>query len=87
MTEITEFEELKMKLKELLKILPDKADATFEIIEETYPTGILVKDILATYPRSAEYEVILLDAGISIHDGKDIPTLCIEVSNTPKQPT
>ena len=38
-----------MKLKELLKILPDKADATFEIVEETYPTGILVKNILATY--------------------------------------
>lgn len=72
---------MKMKLKELLKILPAKADATFEIVEETYPTGILVKDILATYPRAADYEVTLLDAGIATYDGKDIPTLCIEVSN------
>ncbi|WP_211197106.1 hypothetical protein, partial [Enterococcus mundtii] len=78
---IAESEEMKMKLKELLRILPDKADATFEIVEETYPTGILVKNILATYPRAAEYEVIQLDAGITTNDGKDIPTLCIEVSN------
>ena len=72
---------MKMKLKELLKILPDKADATFEIVEETYPTGILVKNILATYPRAAEYEVTLLDAGITTHGGRDTITLCIEVSN------
>lgn len=70
-----------MKLKELLEILPDEADVTFEIVEETYPTGILAKDILATYPRAAEYEVTLLDSGISTYEGKDIPTLCIEVSN------
>ncbi|MGG5325777.1 MULTISPECIES: hypothetical protein [Enterococcus] len=70
-----------MKLNELLKFCPDKADVTFEIVEETYPTGILVKDIIATFPRAAEYEVTLLDAGVSTHDGKDIPTLCIEVSN------
>ncbi|WP_315305759.1 hypothetical protein [Enterococcus devriesei] len=70
-----------MKLKELLKILPNEANVTFEIVEETYPTGILAKDILATYPRAAEYEVTLLDAGISTYEGKDIPTQCIEVSN------
>ncbi|MDT2671747.1 hypothetical protein [Enterococcus dongliensis] len=70
-----------MKLKELLKILPNEANVTFEIVEETYPTGILAKDILATYPQAADYEVTLLDAGISMYEGKDIPTQCIEVSN------
>lgn len=70
-----------MQLKELLKILPNEAEVTFEIMEETYPTGILAKDILATYPQAADYEVTLLDAGISTYEGKDIPTQCIEVSN------
>ncbi|WP_240672881.1 terminase TerL endonuclease subunit [Enterococcus durans] len=66
-----------MKLKELLKILPNEANVTFEIVEETYPTGILAKDILATYPQAADYEVTLLDAGISTYEGKDIPTQCM----------
>ncbi|WP_251868204.1 hypothetical protein [Enterococcus malodoratus] len=70
-----------MKLKELLKFLPNEAEVTFEIAEETYPIGILAKNILLIYPRAAEYEVTLIDAGISMCEGKDIPALCIEVSN------
>ena len=70
-----------MKLKELLEIIPEEADITFEIVEETYPVGILAKNILANYPRAAEYKVTELQSGVSSYEGKDVPTLCVEVSN------
>jgi len=70
-----------MKLKELVKVIPADADVTFEIVEETYPVGILVKDILVRYPLAEDYEVLLVEPAISTHSFDDIPTICIEVSN------
>lgn len=70
-----------MKLYELLETVSPEQDATFEIIEATYPTGIFVKDILVKYPYAKDYQVVSVGTGIYSEDGEDKSTLMIEVSD------
>ena len=70
-----------MKLTELINVLLPEADITFEIKEETRPTGLYAKEILEKYPHAKNYEVISIEPAIAYLEDNSEPTLMIEVSN------
>lgn len=69
-----------MKLNELIKVLYPEEEVTFEILESTYPTQIVAKNILEKYPKASNYEVISLVAGTSYTENNIIPVLYVKVS-------
>lgn len=75
-----------MKLVELINVVDPETNVTFEITEETYPTGIYLKDILEKYSHADNYEVKELSVGYYTDDNKKVvPTLMIEVTNKAKR--
>ena len=71
-----------MILGDLINVLYQETDMTFEIVEETYPEGIFAKDILTKYPHAEKYKVIFLGSGYyTDKDGEIISTIVVEVSN------
>ncbi|MTD40091.1 hypothetical protein GIX45_16030 [Erwinia sp. CPCC 100877] len=71
-----------IELIELINVLDPKTDVTFEIVEETCPSGFYAKGVLEKYPHAIHYQVTKLDAGYYTNEaGKIMPTLVIVVSN------